>query len=269
MKMGMGAQWAIQIIFSVLIIGFIGTHSAFALPISVEYIDEEICDVLNGPQDLHELGIPPTLKGLNFPPDEEISASHVETDLTTCINDNPNTPNYIVTMTNKSPHDFIQVWYVADDFATVGNSDGQIDQLGIIGGPPGDSFKIDTVGVNRPLLTEDMTVDGIFEAGETWQFLVIDWKDLIFQVDSPSSFRSYNIGGASSPSGDDMSRASIIAFTEDQKLIGGTLIPIDATAVLIAGLSTNFSILTGLVVMGSVTFVALYYSAKKRNPENS
>jgi len=52
-------------------------------------------------------------------------------------------------------------------------------------------------------------------------------------------------------------------------LVGGTLIPIDATAVLIAGLSTNFSILTGLVVMGSVTFLALYYSAKKRNPENS
>ncbi len=43
---------------------------------------------------------------------------------------------------------------------------------------------------------------------------------------------------------------------------------VDATAVLIAGLSTNFSILTGLVVMGSVTFLALYYSAKKRNPEN-
>jgi len=58
-------------------------------------------------------------------------------------------------------------------------------------------------------------------------------------------------------------------FTDEQKLIGGTLIPIDATAVLIAGLSTNFSILTGLVVMGSVTFVALYYSAKKRNPDNS
>ena len=52
-------------------------------------------------------------------------------------------------------------------------------------------------------------------------------------------------------------------------LVGGTLIPIDATAVLIAGLSTNFSILTGLVVMGSVTFLALYYSAKKRNPKNS
>ena len=52
-------------------------------------------------------------------------------------------------------------------------------------------------------------------------------------------------------------------------LVGGTLIPIDATAVLIAGLSTNFSILTGLVVLGSVTFLALYYSAKKRNPKNS
>ncbi len=61
-------------------------------------------------------------------------------------------------------------------------------------------------------------------------------------------------------------RGQIICDMERQ--VGGTLIPIDATAVLIAGLSTNFSILTGLVVLGSVTFLALYYSAKKRNPEN-
>jgi len=37
----------------------------------------------------------------------------------------------------------------------------------------------------------------------------------------------------------------------------------------IAGIATNFSVLATLGIVGTVTFVTLFYSAKKRNHKNS
>lgn len=54
----------------------------------------------------------------------------------------------------------------------------------------------------------------------------------------------------------------------EQKPVGGTFIPIDTTALLLAGLSTNYSILSVLGIIGSVTFAALYFSTKRKQ-ENS
>jgi len=263
----MGVKWAFQVILGVLIIGIIGTNSAFALPITIEF-DSGGCDGLNVPLDLHELGFPPTVipPGV-FPIDEEIAASHIETDLTACSPDDVNTPNYLVTMTNNSPHDFIEVWWVGDSLLTVGNSDGTIGQPGF-GALPGDAFRIDNVGLNTPLQFESMTSDLIFEAGETWQFIVQDFNDLFNLANTgPSSFRSAGIGGVSSPSPADLSRASIIAFTEDEIFgspVGGKLFPIDTTALLLAGIQTNaLWIMSALAIIGSVAFGAVYITVKK------
>ena len=48
--------------------------------------------------------------------------------------------------------------------------------------------------------------------------------------------------------------------------IGGTIIPIDATSLLIAGFDKNsFSLLGALTLVGAVAFGALYYTSKRKN----
>jgi len=47
--------------------------------------------------------------------------------------------------------------------------------------------------------------------------------------------------------------------------VGGTLIPLDTTSLLIAGIQTSFSILIVLALVGTGTFMALLYSTKKNN----
>jgi len=48
-------------------------------------------------------------------------------------------------------------------------------------------------------------------------------------------------------------------------MIGGTMIPIDSTALLLAGIQTNFTILTALVAVGAGAFGAVYYTAKRKH----
>ncbi len=49
------------------------------------------------------------------------------------------------------------------------------------------------------------------------------------------------------------------------RAIGGEFIPIDATAVLIAGIQTNaLSVLSAFVVIGAIAFGTLYFSVKRK-----
>jgi len=227
----MGTKWIIQIIFSVIIIGVLGSPSAFGLPITVEFENEAICDTLDVPKRLHELGFPNTVipPGV-FPSGEEIAASHVKTSLSACsATDDGGTDNFLVTMTNNSPHDFTEVWWVGDSlFLTISNRDGEIGQPGF-GALPGPAFRIDTVGNNKPLQSESITANGVFQSGETWEFIVQDFVDGFPGNIGPSSFRSYGIGGVSSPSGTDLSRASILAFTRDEIPLPGDNVLCDAS----------------------------------------
>ncbi len=48
-------------------------------------------------------------------------------------------------------------------------------------------------------------------------------------------------------------------------MVGGDMIPIDATAVLIAGMQTNaLSVLSAFVVIGAIAFGTLYFSVKRK-----
>jgi hypothetical protein len=51
------------------------------------------------------------------------------------------------------------------------------------------------VGVNRPLIDEDDTVDGIFQAGETWKFIIQDFANGLGGSATP--FNSIGIAGTS------------------------------------------------------------------------
>jgi hypothetical protein len=74
-----------------------------------------------------------------------------------------------VLITNDSGQDFIEVYYVADAETTITNVDGLID--GLL------AFKIDDFGANTPLVSESITADNIFEAGETWTFILQDYSN--------------------------------------------------------------------------------------------
>ncbi len=51
----------------------------------------------------------------------------------------------------------------------------------------------------------------------------------------------------------------------ERPMVGGDMIPIDATAVLIAGMQTNaLSVLSAFVVIGAIAFGTLYISVKRK-----
>ena len=199
--------------------GLFGFAVAPAWGISLTVISQ------NGPQDpltiagdVHELGD-------SFPVDEAIVSSWVETDQTSCFEpgniDDPSIPNILVTMTNLSPQDWLDVHYVADydpdpppggfpaQWVTVSNFDGWI------GNGPGDlsqAFRIDNVGPwNFPLVSESMAPDLIFQSGEVWEFILQDWAVAPGVVGSvgPTPFGSIGIAGASPNAS--LSTGSIIA----------------------------------------------------------
>ena len=56
---------------------------------------------------------------------------------------------------------------------------------------------------------------------------------------------------------------------EQINVIGGEIIPIEATSLFLAGMQTNFSVLTSLVAVVAGAFGALYYITKRKISENS
>jgi len=180
---------------------FLWVTPAIASPVNIYSV--------NGPQDwlgpngwVHEAGnMPP------FPVGEGISSALYEwTTTTACFDgsDNPAIPNALVSITNISYGDGIPLWYVADPETTITNFDGWIGNAGL--GDAEEAFKIDSVGINRPLVYESMTQDNLFEAGETWHFILQDYANT-FGV-GPAAFAS--IGIASNSAGDLSSSGSII-----------------------------------------------------------
>ena len=132
-------------------------------------------DPLFLPQVVDELGIgAATFPPGPFPDDEEIMAFEMTTDYTPCSEpgnqDSAAIPNMEVTMTNLTTRDFADVWYVADLDTGLTNFDGTVNL--------GHAFKIDTLGFNRPLITESFfPLNDIFEAGETWHFVIQDYTN--------------------------------------------------------------------------------------------
>lgn len=131
-------------------------------------VDQDLpsCDPLAVAPVVEELGV-------GFPPDELITAVDTFTNQSPCTTspDNIAVPNALVSMTNLTPYDFIDVHYVADLETTMSNVDGLINFA--------DAFRIDTVGVHRPLVFESSLPNNIFESGETWQFIIQDYTNAL------------------------------------------------------------------------------------------
>jgi hypothetical protein len=171
--------------------------SAVAIPMQVTSQDDPMCcDTLLVPINVHELGIPTP----PFPQDEKIAAQDSFTPFIACPPHATGIASTLVSMTNLTGIDWKDVWYVADTPDTrISNRDGFVNGA--------DAFKIDHVGINTPLLFESINTDGIFQAGEIWDF-VIDGYQNNFGLPA-SAFNSVGVGSFSV--GDQFSSGSIIA----------------------------------------------------------
>jgi len=151
---------------------------AAAIPTSVVAVDTPHCDTLAVPTNVDELGT-----GGLFPAGEQIASGFVNpvapnfiagvgpagVNCTTGTIDSPFFGNVAITITNLNATDFVAVWYVANAQTNVSNLDGAVN------GFP--AFRIDQVGVNKPLISESLIADGIFNAGETWVVLLQDFTN--------------------------------------------------------------------------------------------
>ena len=193
-------------VITTLILTVSGTTQA--IPTEVWYED--------GPQDplvipeygLHELGNQlgtPT----PFPNNEWIMSGWEPTELTSCFqegNEDLPIPNALVTIQNMTGAPWLELWYVADAWdagrveTTLTNHDGWVNG--------GLAFKIDNIGLNRPLVFESMNPDLVFEPGETWVFIIQDYQN-VFGLPA-SAFGSIGVGNLSI--GDQISSGSIIAI---------------------------------------------------------
>lgn len=181
------------------LVAFAASSTALAVLTDVQHSDGPQ-DPLIVPELVDELGI------LVFPPDELISTYEYQTNQTVCFD--PATPddllilNVVVGMVNLTPTNWTEVWYVADPEETLhSNFDGWVNG--------GTAFRIDWVGIHAPLIFENILVDGIFQAGETWEFVIQDYSNIF---GTPASV----LGSIAVPSpfGPDLSSGSIIAIPE-------------------------------------------------------
>jgi hypothetical protein len=226
-------------VLAILGVALLIPATALAVPTIVIHNDLPECDPLVVPQLVDELGLAPV-----FPTDELISADATFSQQFACPDDNPEIPNALVVMTNLSPTAWAHVWYVGDPpnasgggGTTLSNFDGVVDGISPVP-RPGLAFKIDAVGINRPLIFESIAADGIFAPGEIWHFLIDDYINGAGLP--PSLFDSIGVGSLSA--GGPPSSGSIIAVPVPEPtglvllLVGGTLV---------AALRTRFSRVAG------------------------
>lgn len=242
-------KWAILALASILIIGSLGlSQQAFAIPTSVIHENSGTCDPLVVPPDVDELGTSvPFTSGF-----EGITSSDTTTALIACPSSVDEGTNIRITITNLTPDDWVDVWYVADAGTTLTNIDGTVNGE--------EAFRIDSVGVNKPLVSESITSNDIFESGEAWDF-IIDTYSNTFGL-APSLFDSVGVPSATPPTGP--STGSIIAYsTFVSPPVGGTSLPIDRTALLVAGAYTTASWMIPILVSAVGIGLAVFTLRKK------
>ena len=134
--------------------------------------DTPSCDLLAIPSTvLDELGTAPP-----FPVGEQIGVSVATTTASTCTSlpDDPLIANVLVSITNLNSIAFSDVWYVGDYDTVISNPDGVV-----LGAP---ALKIDAVAANTPLVSEvGGSIAGVFEPGETWNFILQDYTNTFSQ----------------------------------------------------------------------------------------
>jgi hypothetical protein len=190
------------------------SNTAVAIPTISQWIDLGNQDPLWTPLWVHELGVNPA-GASPFPQNELISSYYNQnTTYSPCQvpgTDNPNILNPVIGITNLTGIAWNSLWYVADPETTLTNDDGWING--------GLAFKIDYGVLNAPLIFESINADGIFQPGETWEFVIQDYFNVAGL--SPAALTSAGIGAGSG--GDQISSGSIIAIPAPGAILLGGL----------------------------------------------
>ena len=191
----------------VIIAVMIGVLSALANPVSVEWQDTRQDPLMLPSEQMDELGD-------FFPADELIVSQEVPWEgHIPCPTDYQETGCVEVEITNHTLTDFTDVHYVADPETFLTNDDGLIGNIGM-----NDlqlAFRIDSVGANTPLVFESMLPDNVFQAGETWRFVIQEFSNTL--GGTPAPFDS--LGIASMSTGWVPSTGSIIAIPEPNAIV--------------------------------------------------
>ena len=188
--------------------GLLSITNAFAIPLGVVHTDVPNCDPLFVPQLVDEIGLPAG----GFPPGEMLASADIGPGPPVCIPSDGPPLDAIVSITNLNAVSFTEVWYVADQDTSISNFDGFV---AVPAGPLLEAFRVDTVGINKPLIFESFAADGIWSPGETWDFVIQDYFNALGLL--PSALGSIGIGSTIPTSS-----GSIIAVPE--------VIPIPAAA---------------------------------------
>ena len=173
---------------------------AGAIPVSVTSSNLPTCDPLSVPDSVDELGNPPA-----FPADEKIGSFAFPAGVVACPSTDTAAQNHVVQMTNMTGTDFREVWYVADPETSLSNVDGFVNGE--------QAFRIDGVGANAPLMVETIAYDGVFQAGEIWEFIIDDYFNTLGL--GPHALASAGLVGSLS-AGDVASSGSIVAIPEPE-----------------------------------------------------
>lgn len=183
--------------------------AAAADPVEGIYTDSASCDNHGDRFSTEEFGDPSV-----FGRTQWIDHVSTFTQLSACpTHDDPQVPNALVLITNLTDRSLTDLFYVADatlvGFGNTGfsNVDGLASQLTTDPPLAARAFRIDSEGINRPLVFESIAANNIFEPGETWHFIVQDYfNDLGI---APDAFFSVGFGDGSDVGG---SSASIVQF---------------------------------------------------------
>lgn len=193
------------------------SNPALAIPTMSQWLDIGSQDPLWTPLWVHELGRNPAGAAL-FPQNELIGSYYYNTQTfqhVPCAQnpDNTQIPNPVVGITNLTNTTWTSVWYVADLSTSLTNDDGWING--------GLAFRIDSFGLNTPLIFESLIPDGLFQPGEVWEFVIQDY----FSANglAPSALSSVGVPSMLPTGGPDLlSSGSIIAIPAPGAILLGS-----------------------------------------------
>ena len=192
------------------------TGPLYAIQTKVVHVDSPFCDPLLIPLDVDEIGDP----AFGFPPAESLDHGTTNLQFPVCFTDDNATPDALVRIINLTGRDLQEVWYVANRETFISNVDGYANDAGFPTPISTDlqAFRIDNNvsdpgGIHHPLVFEGTTPDGIWEAGEAWDFILQDYFNLAgFAADD---LTSVGVGDASPLGGGAISSSgSIIAIPQ-------------------------------------------------------
>ena len=117
-----------------------------------------------------------------------------------------------LSITNETTRSFSDLWYVTDALTSITNVDGEINGFS--------AFKIDgtlSSNANNPLVFESLSVNEVFEPGETWTFILDGFDDGLWtEPDSIPWLGSVGVGADSDQNTTlALSSGSIVAFVPE------------------------------------------------------